>query len=1361
MNWSKPLYCVKRFGFEVTMYIYQNSVPEQESTTKSFKKLSASLTLITALLACSLSAQAHGNDYDRGNNWPSYGGDLGSSGQARQDGSRTKIDKNTVNLVDGMRVKWIYETTPTTFIGQDTDQDFDQDPVKAAGAILSPPAVSSDGYLYFADTLGYVHAINKNFAGSDPNNLTDLNNDGDPKTWKTFAPTDYSQPGKFFLFSRNTPALDEQTNTLYYGNQSNMNLSSPIMCQATRQPSISYDPSFEAIRAQCAQTSMNTPLGEKYAIGGGVPTDGAILIAVNRLNGQLRWSTKLEKHPWSIITQSPVIFNGVVYVGISSREELTTGFTKEPPSLHGSMVAVNADNGKILWKTYTSPLDTKPTNDVVDISRINYTLKDKNFHGSYSGGSIWGTSPSIDPKYRRNAPNGMVLVGVGENHTVPNEIAQCRIKQVAGQTIPSYCFDEKIYKDNLANSVVAFDLKNGRVIWASKFADDKPFKVDKKNKILEGYFDAWNTTCEDPGNNGINDPIFPRLYTHCSAPGDAEGMDGDFGQAPMLLTVNHRGPKEIVVIGQKTGSLRALDRETGAIVKWWGDEGRVKLGPAGKLGGIAWGSATDGQTIFTSTTNSRNLGQVFADAGEPLGITRDDLAYQRIINPPVDIATDDTIVNEAEGMREFYDNGRTIERSRLTPPLPAMPTQPLIMRDNQGNLQTIGGVWHAVDAATGRIKWQRPDTTGYLTHPSMTVADGLLFVGSKNPFSPMRILNADTGVEVWRSSVASGLNVGNIGSRPAVVDGVAYWPVGYIALKGVLSREQNKLIALAPEKILAPKRYAVASKRICMVDPSRPWDQGGAAFLASLNPALQPIANILNTGKRLIVVDLHYPVDKTVAINRLLNGTAHKLRTIEDVGGDDAGADTLRRTFVETQAILTYLGAEYDVKNSRSQLGSGTETELKMNLPDAVLATKPSVIWPFPDGHEKILGPHGLFKITIPMDLSNSLRANSGSAELPLANISGQFPLVILSHGTLSPVNQQQGVGEVLAGQGYIVAAVGHTGDNVNSYVGLNCPNEFITAQPPAPGLDLVGAAANPIGTNAPPLGLGLPSSSTRYYDSIHKEYGNFYQGPKADALHILDRILDVRLAINQVRDLPLFKVGSVSKVDQTKAGLIGYSRGGIMAPLAAELLPEITATISFNGGTPTRMYNTVLGPGVVYYQPLFTALNGGMPVSSFTKPLLLTINDEDTVLRDLLFGNVNSNFDGLQNAGIPVNRYAPATQTDPNPIAADNCLLSTGPTILARYRNADHFDYTYVPAAEGGNDPDLDRPRAFSSGRYAGHFLYQRYAIRDNLVISFMDMFLKGNTSSSNTGKLLNDNFLDLTISHKNIPGVSGGGCP
>ncbi|HWO28087.1 MAG TPA: PQQ-binding-like beta-propeller repeat protein, partial [Candidatus Acidoferrum sp.] len=49
--------------------------------------------------------------------------------------------------------------------------------------------------------------------------------------------------------------------------------------------------------------------------------NGANVMAVDRQSGTLRWMTKVDDHPAAIITGSPVIFDGVVYIGVSSSEE--------------------------------------------------------------------------------------------------------------------------------------------------------------------------------------------------------------------------------------------------------------------------------------------------------------------------------------------------------------------------------------------------------------------------------------------------------------------------------------------------------------------------------------------------------------------------------------------------------------------------------------------------------------------------------------------------------------------------------------------------------------------------------------------------------------------------------------------------------------------------------------------------------------------------------------------------------------------------------------------------------------------------------------------------------------------------------
>src|SRR5579859_4967843 len=48
---------------------------------------------------------------------------------------------------------------------------------------------------------------------------------------------------------------------------------------------------------------------------------GADLIAINASTGARKWVVKLDTHPEAIITGSPVVYGGVVYVGVSSKEQ--------------------------------------------------------------------------------------------------------------------------------------------------------------------------------------------------------------------------------------------------------------------------------------------------------------------------------------------------------------------------------------------------------------------------------------------------------------------------------------------------------------------------------------------------------------------------------------------------------------------------------------------------------------------------------------------------------------------------------------------------------------------------------------------------------------------------------------------------------------------------------------------------------------------------------------------------------------------------------------------------------------------------------------------------------------------------------
>jgi len=75
--------------------------------------------------------------------------------------------------------------------------------------------------------------------------------------------------------------------------------------------------------------------------------DGANVISVHRRTGKLQWITKVDPHPAAVITGSPVVFQGVVYIGVSSIEEFVTGDPAYPCcTFRGSMVALDEESGE-------------------------------------------------------------------------------------------------------------------------------------------------------------------------------------------------------------------------------------------------------------------------------------------------------------------------------------------------------------------------------------------------------------------------------------------------------------------------------------------------------------------------------------------------------------------------------------------------------------------------------------------------------------------------------------------------------------------------------------------------------------------------------------------------------------------------------------------------------------------------------------------------------------------------------------------------------------------------------------------------------------------------------------------------------
>ncbi len=87
----------------------------------------------------------------------------------------------------------------------------------------------------------------------------------------------------------------------------------------------------------------------------------ANVYAVDAATGQQIWKVHVEDHASARITGAPKVFEGRVYVPVSSGEE-GAGPNRTYPccTFRGSVVALDAATGKQIWKTYTTAEEPKP-----------------------------------------------------------------------------------------------------------------------------------------------------------------------------------------------------------------------------------------------------------------------------------------------------------------------------------------------------------------------------------------------------------------------------------------------------------------------------------------------------------------------------------------------------------------------------------------------------------------------------------------------------------------------------------------------------------------------------------------------------------------------------------------------------------------------------------------------------------------------------------------------------------------------------------------------------------------------------------------------------------------------------------------
>jgi polyvinyl alcohol dehydrogenase (cytochrome) len=157
--------------------------------------------------------------------------------------------------------------------------------------------------------------------------------------------------------------------------------------------------------------------------------------AVDAMTGAPLWTTEVEKHPMARITGAPTLFEGRLYVPESSMEEVSGATpTYQCCTFRGSVSALDAKTGKVLWQTYTIAQKPKKT-------RLNGS--GTQMFGP-AGVAVWD-SPTIDAKRR------LIYIGTGDSYT-----------------------DTQV---DSSDAVMALDLKTGKRKWVNQVRKDDNWLV--------------------------------------------------------------------------------------------------------------------------------------------------------------------------------------------------------------------------------------------------------------------------------------------------------------------------------------------------------------------------------------------------------------------------------------------------------------------------------------------------------------------------------------------------------------------------------------------------------------------------------------------------------------------------------------------------------------------------------------------------------------------------------------------------------------------------------------------------------------------------------------------------------------------
>jgi len=177
----------------------------------------------------------------------------------------------------------------------------------------------------------------------------------------------------------------------------------------------------------------------------------ANVYAADAATGKLLWKTQADEHPAARITGAPILSGNRLFVPVASSEEVNAADPLYECCLfRGSILALEATTGKIIWKTYTISEAAHPTR--------------KNKAGTQmwgpSGAGVWST-PTLD------LTRHILYAGTGDSYSDP----------------PAATTD----------AILALDMDSGKILWV--------------RQVTPG--DAFNLSCPSPDKSNCPDANGP------------------------------------------------------------------------------------------------------------------------------------------------------------------------------------------------------------------------------------------------------------------------------------------------------------------------------------------------------------------------------------------------------------------------------------------------------------------------------------------------------------------------------------------------------------------------------------------------------------------------------------------------------------------------------------------------------------------------------------------------------------------------------------------------------------------------------------------------------------------------------------